>query len=139
VDSPAIDRGTPLFEFNYDKNAVSRPQIAGWDIGPYEALPEVMLYGTPGNHMIYLNWSVNTPLPPTSTWRIEYYSQTVASTVVATDALTNTSRTYTLINLTNYAWYTVTLNAMLGSTPFLTDTVRAMPTDRFVYLPLVLR
>jgi len=28
---------------------------------------------------------------------------------------------------------------MLGSTPFLTDTVRAMPTDIFVYLPLVLR
>jgi hypothetical protein len=34
-------------------------------------------------------------------------------------------------------WYTVTLNAMLNSTPFLTDTIELMPTDRFVYLPIV--
>ncbi len=27
---------------------------------------------------------------------------------------------------------------MLGSTPFLTDTVRVMPTDIVLYLPLVL-
>lgn len=30
-------------------------------------------------------------------------------------------------------------NAVLGSAPFLTDMVRAMPTDRFVYLPFVMR
>ena len=29
--------------------------------------------------------------------------------------------------------------AMNGSTPFLTDTVRVMPTDIFMYLPLVLK
>jgi hypothetical protein len=28
---------------------------------------------------------------------------------------------------------------MLTSTPFLTDTVTVMPTDIFVYLPLVMR
>jgi len=96
------------------------------------------LTGTPGNSKIYLNWSVNTTLLPTSTWRIGYYSQTVASTIVATDSLTNTVRAYTLTGLTNYAWYTVTLNAMLDSTSILTDTARVMPTDRLVYLPLIL-
>jgi hypothetical protein len=39
--------------------------------------------------------------------------------------------------LTNYVWYTVTLEAMQGSTSFLDDTVRVMPTDRRVYLPLL--
>ena len=97
------------------------------------------LMGTPGDSKIYLNWSVNsTLLPMTSTWRISYYTQTVASTVVATDSLTHTARAYTLTDLTNYAWYTVTLNAMQGATSFLTDTVRVMPTDRLVYLPLIL-
>jgi hypothetical protein len=31
------------------------------------------------------------------------------------------------------------LSAMVGSTPFLSDTVQAMPTGIFVYLPMVLR
>ncbi len=41
--------------------------------------------------------------------------------------------------LEEYAWYTARLDAMVRNMPFLTDTVRAMPTDRFVYLPLVLK
>ena len=73
-----------------------------------------------------------------TTWRIDYYTQTVTAPVSITDILSPT-RAYTLTGLTNYAWYTVTLNAMLGSTPFLTDTVRVMPADRFVYLPLITR
>lgn len=139
VNSPAIDMGATLHEFNYDKDFTLRPQIAAWDAGAYEAVPQLVLYGMPGDRTIRLTWEVNVTLPPTSTWRIEYYSQTVASTVVATDSLTHTARAYTLTGLTNYQWYTVTLNAMLNSAPFLTDTVRVMPTDRFVYLPLVRR
>jgi hypothetical protein len=42
-----------------------------------------------------------------------------------------------LTSLTNYTGYTVTLSALLDSTSFLSDTVRVMPTDRLVYLPLV--
>lgn len=34
--SPAIDKGTAVAGFNSDKDGVSRPQGAGWDIGPYE-------------------------------------------------------------------------------------------------------
>ncbi|MCP4536212.1 MAG: hypothetical protein GY832_03615 [Chloroflexi bacterium] len=43
-----------------------------------------------------------------------------------------------MISLTNGVWYTVTLNAMVDSTSILTGTARVRPTDKFVYLPLVL-
>ncbi len=138
VDSPAIDYGATLLEFNYDKNAVSRPQIAGWDIGPYETIPEVVLYGTPGNRTIYLLWEVNTTLPVTSTWRISYEGPTGDPPSPITGILSPT-RAYSLTGLTNYTWYTVTLSAMMDSASFLTDIVRVMPTDRFVYLPLVMK
>jgi hypothetical protein len=95
------------------------------------------LRGRPGNTEIYLDWEI-TPAPPspTTTWQVDYYSQTVtlSETIAASGA-----RTHTLTSLTNYHWYTVTLHAMLGETSWLSDTVRVMPTDRFVYLPLVLR
>lgn len=32
-----------------------------------------------------------------------------------------------------------TFNGVLDSTPFLTDTVKMMPSDIFVYLPFVLK
>ena len=108
-------------------------------IYPHPLTKDLVLSGAPADRAIYLNWQVRTVLSPTSTWRIEHYSQTVASTVVATNSLTNTARAFTLTGLTNYAWYTVTLSAMLENTPVMSDTVRVMPTDRFVYLPLVLR
>jgi len=85
-----------------------------------------------------LSWTVNTTLPVTSTWRLAYDGPTGDQPSPISDIISPT-RAYTLTGLTNYTWYTVTLNGMLGSTPFLTDTVRVMPTDIFVYLPLVLR
>ena len=103
-----------------------------------ESIPSLILHGAPGSQAIHLTWDVDATLPPTSTWRIGYYSQTVASSVYVS-GLVSSTRAYSLTNLTNYAWYTVTLNAMLNGMPFLTDTVRVMPTDRFVYLPLTMR
>ncbi len=137
TDSPAIDRGIMQYDFNYDFARTLRPQMAGWDIGAYEAVPELELQARGGDRAIHLTWQVNATLPVTSTWRIEYYTQT-ATIYTATDPFSAT-RAYTLTGLTNYQWYTVILHAMLGSTSFLSDTVRVMPTDRFVYLPLVLR
>jgi hypothetical protein len=100
---------------------------------------ELVLAGRPGDEMIYLDWTVvHAYLPPTSTWRITYYSETVPSPVMRTSIVSPT-RDYVLTGLVNYEWYTVTLNAMVDSTPILTDTVRVMPTDLFVYLPLVLK
>jgi hypothetical protein len=130
--SDLIDVGLPIPGIN-DGYEGAAP-----DVGAFEFVPSLELYGRPGDRTIYLDWEVNTTLPATTTWRIAYYSQTVASTVVATDTLAHTARAYTLTGLTNYAWYTVTLSTV-NAMSALTDTVRVMPTDVSVYLPLVLR
>jgi len=137
-DSPAIDSGSNV-DLNFDFDDNPRPQREGYDIGAYERLPDFVLSGIPANQAIRLNWTVNgITLPVTSTWQVNYQSET--GTVYAPiNIVTSTVRTYVLTDLSNYAWYTVTLNSMLDATPFLTDTVRVMPTDKFVYLPLVSR
>jgi len=136
--SPAIDKGTTLNDVPTDLEGNPRPSGTAYDIGAYEFQLALVLSGKPGNQIIYLNWSLNTALPAGSAWRIDYVSQTGTAYLPITGILSPT-RAYTLTSLTNYVWYTVTLNAMLDSTPFLTDTVRVMPTSIFVYLPLVLK
>ena len=75
-------------------------------------------------------------LPITSTWQIDYQGPTGDQTPPIT-GIVSATRTYTLTGLTNYSWYTVTLNAMLGGTPILTDTVQVMPTDIILFLPIM--
>ena len=143
-----------VVSINYDTHTLTLDRSLSWsagqgvslafqgtapDIGAYEFAPELALRGVPADQAIHMDWTVTGALPITATWRISYYTQTVASTIMATDSLTNTARAYTLTGLTNYAWYTVTLNAMVNSTSILTDTARVMPTDRLVYLPIVMR
>jgi hypothetical protein len=41
-----------------------------------------------------------------------------------------------LSGLTSYSLYTVTLNAMMGGTPALTDTLTVMPTDLLLFMPV---
>jgi hypothetical protein len=96
--------------------------------------PDLDLAGSPSDKTIRLNWTLYGTPPVTSTWRISYYSQTVP---IMIDNLISPTRAYTLTDLTNYAWYTITLNAVLDNTPFLTDTLKLMPTDRLVYLPVI--
>ncbi len=136
--SPTIDKGTLLNDVPTDLEGTLRPSGIAYDIGAYEFQPALVLSGKPGDQIIYLNWSLNTTLPAGSTWRIDYGSQTGTAYLPITGILSPT-RAYTLTGLTNYVLYTVTLNAMLDSTPTLTDTVRVMPTNIFVYLPLVLK
>ncbi len=100
--------------------------------------PALDLRGRPADQAIYLDWTVNTTLPLTTTWHIEYYTQTVTPPLSRTGILSPT-RAYTLTGLSNYVWYTVTLSAMLSHTAFLSDTVQVMPTDNLVHLPLVLK
>jgi hypothetical protein len=138
VDSPAVDGGIGLVAFNYDKDAIGRPQGTAWDIGAYEAFPELVLHSTSGDGALYLTWIVNVTLPATSTWLIDYRSQS-GTLYTPITGITGTARAYTLVGLTNHVWYTVTLNAMAGGTPLLTDTIHAMPMGHFVYLPLILK
>jgi hypothetical protein len=98
----------------------------------------LVLHGASANQAIHLNWTIGDTLPVTSTWQLAYDGPSGDQPSPISDIISPT-RAYTLTGMTNYTLYTVTLNAMLDSTPFLTDTVKVMPTDIFVYLPLVLR
>jgi hypothetical protein len=140
ADSPARDAGAALdAAYNSSMNSVARPQLAGWDIGAYEFVPDLDLCGVPGDRAVYLDWAVNVPLPATATWHIDYYTTTLATPFTATAPL-STTRSYVLTeNVENYRWYTVTLHAMVGETTWMSDTVRVMPTNIFVHLPLVMK
>jgi hypothetical protein len=142
-----------ITDVNYETNAITVDTEMSWaqnmglslayegsapDIGAYEFVPDLTLHGAPADEAIHLTWTVTGDLPPTSTWQIDYQSQTGTLYLPITGIISPT-RAYTLTGLTNYVWYTVTLNSMLGSTPSLTDTVRVMPSDIFIYLPFVLK
>jgi hypothetical protein len=127
-----VDSGHPTLSSPIDIDG--RLRDARPDVGAYEFIPTLRLYGMPADRAIHLNWTINTTLPTTSTWRIAYYSQTAPITI---NNIVSPTRAYTLTDLTNYAWYTLTLNAMLDITPLYTDTIKLMPTDRLVYLPMI--
>jgi len=106
-------------------------RLAGWDGQAQSALT---LRASPADQALRLTWSAQTTVPITSTWRIDY---TGPVTGVVTD-LPSSTRAYTLTGLTNYAWHTATLALMDGATMLLSSSpVAAMPTDRFVYLPII--
>ena len=86
----------------------------------------VILYGEPAAEAIHLTWEATGALPVTCTWEITYDGLTGDQPSPITGIISPT-RAYTLIGLTGNTWYTVTLNAVLDSTPLLTDTV-------FIYL-----
>ncbi|MBN2392725.1 MAG: hypothetical protein JXR84_18485, partial [Anaerolineae bacterium] len=130
--SDLIDAGMIIPGINDDYEGVAP------DIGAYEFEPALALHAAPGDASIRLNWEVNVTLPPTTTWYVDYYTET-ASIYTVTDPYSTTRSLVLTDHVQNYQWYTVTLHAMLDSTFWLSDTARAMPTDRFVYLPLVLK
>jgi hypothetical protein len=101
------------------------------DIGAVEFVPELQLTGFPADGAIVLQWEVNTAVSNGTTWKISYTGNPPIT------GINKDVRTYTLTGLTNYTTYDVTLNGMLSGSPILTDTVRVMPTDRFIYLPLI--
>ncbi|MCP4538692.1 MAG: DUF4091 domain-containing protein [Chloroflexi bacterium] len=99
----------------------------------------LVLHGTPQDQAIRLTWEITNTLSSTSTWQIDYSSETGTVLLPPITIPTSTVRSHTLTDLTNYVWYTVTLNAMVDTTSVMSDTVRVMPTNIFLYLPLVLK
>ncbi|CAG0927102.1 hypothetical protein TFLX_00350 [Thermoflexales bacterium] len=132
--SPAIDAGVVVPEI--DRDAENHTRIGLPDIGAFEFQPALRLFGQPRSHAVHLTWTINVTPPVTSTWRIAYYSQPVPLTI---SNILSPTRAHSLTGLTNYAWYTITLNAMLGPTPVYTDTIKLLPTDRLVHLPVILK
>ncbi len=137
TNSPAIDTGLAGTGITEDADGNLRDSQP--DIGAYEFQPALKLNGSPTDGGINLTWTVNATIPVTSTWRISYQPTAGGSTVVATDVLNGAARSYSLTGLTNGTWYTVTLEAMLNATPFLTDTITTLATDQQIYLPVVIR
>jgi hypothetical protein len=124
-----------------DRVTVNDGEAVATKIGDYVYVfgeTTLVLHGAPANRTIYLTWNVYGDLPVGAFWRIDYGSQTGTAYLPITGIISPTCA-YTLTGLTNYVWYTVTLSAMLDASPILTDTVRVMPTDSFVYLPFVVR
>jgi hypothetical protein len=131
ADSPAVDAGVVISGIN-DGYQGTAP-----DLGAIEFTPALTLYGSPADQAIDLTWEVNTTVPTETTWLIEY--QTATSGVLSQTDSQHTTRTYTLTGLNNYEWYTVTLKGMVDSNVLFSDTATVMPTDIFVYLPVVLK
>ncbi|MCP5095522.1 MAG: hypothetical protein GY943_08225 [Chloroflexi bacterium] len=108
------------------------------DIGAVEFIPSLQLSGSPNDQTVYLQWQVNTILPGSVTWDITYTGSTgnPTSPIIG---LANGTRSQTITGLQNYTVHQFTLTAMDGGSPILTDTISIMPTDIFVYLPIVQR
>jgi hypothetical protein len=133
-NSPAIDKGVALIDVTDDLDGNHRPIASKYDIGAYEFVPTLVLQGTAGNHSVSLNWMTGVTLPSGGTWMIIYTGPSGDQTSPITNIQAST-RAYSLTGLTNNTWYTLTLNAMQGATPILTDTIQLMPVGNILYLP----
>lgn len=128
--SPLIDKGIILPGINDADYHGTAP-----DIGAFEFASKLDLSGVAKDKTINLTWQVNTTVPATTTWTISYTGPSGAPPSPITN-IPSTARAYTLTNLTNYTWYTITLT-LVGADPPLSDTVYLMPTDRLIYLPII--
>jgi hypothetical protein len=133
---------------DYDTNTIVVDRAVSWtlnqgiglayrgaapDLGAYEFGPQLALYAVPGNRSVALQWEVSVTLPITTTWSIAYDGpQGAQPSPIA--GIAGPTRAYTLTGLTNRAWYTLTLTT---APALLADTVRAMPIDQPIYLPLL--
>jgi hypothetical protein len=95
------------------------------------------LRATPADQSVYLNWDFYTSLPAESTWQINYQGP-AGDQPSPIKNIPIDNRAYMISGLTNYSWYTITLQAVSNGNPFLTsNTIMVMPTDHIVYLPVI--
>jgi hypothetical protein len=130
--SSAIDADGSATCPSIDQRGKPRPFGSSCDIGAVEYYP-LRLDESPGDQILYLRWEIDGVWPITTTWSIQY-------TLTATQSITGldfSTRAYTLTGLTNYTIYTVTLQAVVGETTKVSDTITQFPTDHLIYFPFV--
>lgn len=135
--SPAINAGTNVAALGItsDYAGTTRPQDGAYDQGAYEYIPQLSLAAYALDQGIKLTWQVDN-LPANATWTITFDGPSSGTSSPITD-LPGDMRSYTLIGLTNFTLYNITLQAMVSGSPVLTDTATARPTNIFVYLPII--
>ncbi len=95
------------------------------------------LGGASADKTIYLAWTVNNnPLPANTTWEISYTGPAGNQPSPIT-GLPEATRAYTLNGLTNYTVYTITLAAKQNGVTLLSATLRLMPSDISVHVPVL--
>lgn len=130
--SSAIDADGSATCPSIDQRGKPRPFGSSCDIGAVEYYP-LRLAEFPGDQTLYLHWEIDGVWPITTTWSIQY-------TPTATQSITGldfSTRAYNLTGLTNYTIYTVTLQAVVGETTMVSDTITQFPTDHLIYFPFV--
>jgi hypothetical protein len=143
--------GSPAINAGRDEGVAidldGRPRMVGSapDMGAYELQALLRLRAWPGDQEIHLAWqsavaddlvlasfAISVAVRPQGT---VVYSPTWIT------GLPTTTSAYTLTDLINYARYTVTVEGRDAEDGLLmrSNSVGVMPTDIYVYLPLVLR
>ncbi len=137
ADSPAVETGLDVSSFNVtaDRHGTIRPYGNAYEIGAYEFLPTLRLYGSPADQTINLQWAFDGTLPNSATWRITYNGSGFPVSPIT--GIAKETRSYQLNNLTNYQNYTITLEAMDGGDVLYRDEITLFPTDVHTYLPIV--
>jgi len=105
-------------------------RLAGWDGKPVTDA----LFAAPDNAALHLSWELTGTLPTSATWRVSYEGPAGDQPSPITD-VAQTERGLTLTGLTNDTPYTITLEAMLYGSPYMTATVTATPTQNPTFAP----
>jgi hypothetical protein len=141
--SPARDAGIDV-GVTADFEGDTRPFGSRPDIGADEYTPYVYLRATPRDRTVHLTWTEFED-PGLASYVITYTYGTGGSDASQGPSpisnLPTTTRGYSLAGVANYAFYTVTVGARDGSDAdlFVSNSVRVMPTDIFVYLPAIMK
>ena len=141
ANSPAREAGTDV-GVTTDFEGDPRPYGDRPDIGADEYWPTLRLTAIPRDHAIWLSWT-EYENPALATYVITYTHGTGSSDASQGSSplpnIPSTTHAYALTDLTNYTFYTVTAAARdsSGGDLAVSNSVRAMPTDIFVYLPVI--
>ena len=145
-----LSAGSPVINGGHDEGVVidldGHTRLVGSapDIGAYELQSLVGLSARPGDKKIHLAWWLAGHDPFLTSFSISVTISprgTVSYSPALITGLPTTTLAYTLTDLVNYTWHTVTVEGWDARDSLLmrSNAVTVMPTDIAVYLPLIVR